>query len=291
MKSVLITGPSGNTGIEIIKHLQQYSAGIKTIVAVRNIPKAKETFKSYKKLVYCQFDFELEETYNNIPEETDCIFLLRPPHISDVKKYFFPLIETVKEKKIKEIVFLSVQGADKSKIIPHNKIEKLIVESGIDYIFLRPSYFMQNLTGDLLHDIRKSNRIFIPAGKAKFNWIDTLDIGKAAAHLIINFEEFKNRAYDITGIENLSFSEVKDIINHELNIDLKYISPALLNFYLKKRKQNIEPGKILVMIFLHFLPRFQKEPVISDFYEKISGRKPAKINEFIRREENQFTGL
>jgi len=45
---------------------------------------------------------------------------------------------------------------------------------------------------------------------------------------------------------------------------------------------------IIVMIMLHFLPRFQKEPVISDNYEKITGKKPTSLGEFIEREKIKF---
>jgi len=79
--------------------------------------------------------------------------LLRPPQISDVKKYFAPLVETAKKSSIKHIVFLSVQGVDNSKIIPHHKIEKSIVDSKIIYTFLRPAYFMQNFTTTLRNDL------------------------------------------------------------------------------------------------------------------------------------------
>ena len=79
--------------------------------------------------------------------------MLRPPQISDVKKYFAPLVETAKKSSIKHIVFLSVQGVDNSKIIPHHKIEKSIVDSKIIYTFLRPAYFMQNFTTTLRNDL------------------------------------------------------------------------------------------------------------------------------------------
>ena len=36
------------------------------------------------------------------------------------------------------------------------------------------------------------------------------------------------------------------------------------------------------MIMLHYLPRFQKEPAITDWVEKITGRPPATFGQFIR---------
>jgi hypothetical protein len=42
------------------------------------------------------------------------------------------------------------------------------------------------------------------------------------------------------------------------------------------------------MLLLHFLPRFQKEPNISDFYESLTGKKPTTLQEFIAREFTKF---
>lgn len=47
-------------------------------------------------------------------------------------------------------------------------------------------------------------------------------------------------------------------------------------------------GMIIVMILLHFLPRFQKEPQISNFYEELTGKKPTDLKTFILREKAQF---
>jgi len=64
-------------------------------------------------------------------------------------------------------------------------------------------------------------------------------------------------------------------------IPIKYISPNLLAFYLNKRKENMPTGLILVMILLHYLPRFQKEPQISSSFKLITGRLPISFEKFL----------
>lgn len=44
----------------------------------------------------------------------------------------------------------------------------------------------------------------------------------------------------------------------------------------------------MVMILLHFLPRFQKKPVISDVYRQLTGKNPINLTTFIKREKHQF---
>lgn len=288
MKKILITGATGNVGLEVIKSLLNTQTPNTIIAGVRNIDRAKITLKDYQAIQYVRFDFENPSTFDAALDGIDTVFLLRPPHISDIDKYFKPLIESLKNQNISEVIFLSVQGADKSKVIPHNKIERLISDSGLNFIFLRPSYFMQNLTTTLINDIQERREIVLPSGKAKFNWIDIQNIGEVATKLINNFQTYSNRAYDLTGLENENFAKVTSLINKAIKSPISYKSVNPISFYQIKKRQGFSGGLIIVMILLHFLPRFQKEPEISDFYQRVTGKKPTSLKDFINREAKRF---
>jgi len=288
MSRILITGATGNIGSSIIRFLMESDTTNEIVAAVRDIGKAKSLFTAYEKLGYMYFDFENPDSFRVATHNIDRIFLLRPPHISDIEKYFRPLIEILKEQQIQEIVFLSVQGAEKSKVIPHNKIESLIKSFKFDYIFLRPSYFMQNLTTTLLGDIKTKRKIILPSGSAKFNWIDIENIGESCSILLNRFYEFKNQAIELTGSENENFFKVVDLINASISRPIQFENVNPFRFYAVKKMDGMKKGMIIVMIMLHFLPRFQKKPNISDFYEKLTGKKPTKLIDFIMREREKF---
>ncbi len=288
MGNILITGATGNIGVEVIQFLNKMNTSDKIIAGVRNVEKAKKLFSAYTSMNYVHFDFEDLNSFDNSLSGIDTVFLLRPPHISDVNKFFRPLILAMKKNSVHKIIFLSVQGAEKSKVIPHNKIERLIIEHGFDYIFLRPSYFMQNLTTTLITDIITKRKIILPSGRAKFNWIDIKNIGEASAILLIKFSEYRNQAIEITGLENENFVHVTMLINKVIKNPIHFMHVSPFRFYQIKRHEGIAKGMIIVMLLLHFLPRFQKDPRISDFYEKLTGKKPTDLQVFIEREKNQF---
>jgi len=148
MKTVLITGATGNVGLEVIRFLQKQNHRLNIIAGVRDIDKDKMVLGEYNVAVR-RFDFTDLRSYKPALGNCDELFLLRPPNIANVQKYFKPLIDTAVELKLKHIVFLSVQGVENSKIIPHYKIEQLIIKSKIPYTFLRPAYFMQNFSTTL----------------------------------------------------------------------------------------------------------------------------------------------
>ncbi len=285
MKRILVTGATGKIGSVVIRYLSQSNSQTESIAAVRNIENAKKKFTGYSNLIFRQFDFENFDTFKTAFKGIDILFLLRPPHISNVNGLFRPLLESARENGIQNIIFLSVQGAEKSKVIPHNKIERLVEKNGFNYIFVRPSYFMQNLTTTLLPEIRTSKSITLPSSKSKFNWIDVKNIGEAISKLIIDFDKCQNRSYELTGSENLSFEEATELITIVTGVKISYRSINPISFYFKKRAEGIKNGFAIVMTILHFIPRLQSEPQISDNYKLLTGKSPTTLKEFIEREQ------
>lgn len=51
----------------------------------------------------------------------------------------------------------------------------------------------------------------------------------------------------------------------------------------------MESGFAMVMTLLHFLPRFQNEPFISDNYHRLTGKHPTTLRDFIKRETEKLT--
>ena len=125
------------------------------------------------------------------------MFILRPPQLANVDQIFKPLIDSAKACGVTHIVFLSVQGAEKSTLIPHNKIEQLIVDSGLGFTFLRPAYFMQNFSTTLKKDIQ-NREIYLPGGNAEFALVDVRDVGAVAAIVLSNTDKYSRAKLELT---------------------------------------------------------------------------------------------
>ena len=284
---ILVTGATGNVGMAIIKSLNKLTHNLEIIAGIKDFSKDKEKLIGYN-IGFVKFDFMDSATYKPALENCDLLFLLHPPQISDTNKYFKLLIEMARQIGVKHIVFLSVQGVEKSTIIPHHKIEKLILDSKIPYTFLRPAYFMQNFLGSLHHDLVVKKKIFLPAGSAKFTLVDVHDIGDVTAVIMINSNKHINTSYELTNNEKMSFGEMAIQLSKELGEKITYESPNLLNFYWTKRKEKIPFMLILVMMMLHYLPRFQKEPLITNCVKNIIQSEPKTFIEFIKENKQSL---
>lgn len=287
MKRVLITGATGTVGCEVIKSIKALDLPIQIMAGVREVTKSQSLYAGHD-LQYVKFDFTNFSTFTPALFDCDTLFLIRPPQIANVPKYFFPLIEVAKRTGIQHIVFLSVQGVDENPGIPHHKIEKCIVESKIPYTFLRPAYFMQNFLTTFKSELMLKKRIFLPAGNTRFTLIDVEDIGRVAARVLEKPQKHLNQCYDLTCDEKLSFKEIAEKFSQLLGTTIKYISPNLLHFYINKRWNKLPTRFILVLILLHYFPRFQKEPSISQWVNEITQQAPGTFNAFIEKNKSQW---
>jgi uncharacterized protein YbjT (DUF2867 family) len=279
MTSFLITGATGNVGQAVLTHLRD--DGQQRIYRATHHRTLTNTNERW-------LDFEDQRSFPSALHQIDVVFLLRPPHLADVKRYFEPFIIACQQASVKQIVFLSVQGAEKTPYIPHAKLEKLIRRSGLAYTFIRPSYFMQNLTTTLRDDIVQRHELFLPAGRAPFLWVDVDDIGRATAVVLANWASHQNRAYTLTGSELLTFGQVSTLLSERIGYPVSYKSPNLIRFYLTKRRQGMASGLILVMILLHFLPRFQPPPPVSPDFTHLTGRQPNTVRAFIDQQMSNW---
>lgn len=286
MSKILVTGATGNVGKEVIEALGRLNTNDEIIAGTTN-PNGIQ--KKVENITYRKIDFADSSSFRPALEEVDLVFLLRPPQLANIPKYFNPFIEEMKHSEVKGVVFLSVQGVENQPKIPHYKLEKLIETHGIPHVFLRPSYFMQNLSSTLLYNIKKADQIFIPAGNLPFTWVDAKDIGKVAAKVLVDFDTFKSQALEITGSEVKNFQDVAELMTEVLGRKINYVSPNLCHFFLKMKKQDIANPMIFVMIMLHYLPRFQKTThKTTQIVKEITGKDPGLLKDFIIRNKNIF---
>ena len=58
------------------------------------------------------FEFAAPATYSEALAGVDHLFLFRPPQVTAVKRLLFPVIDHALAQNVRQIVFLSLQGAD-----------------------------------------------------------------------------------------------------------------------------------------------------------------------------------
>ena len=135
MKRILVTGATGQVGSAVIAALGRVD-GVAVHAAMRDVASAARKWKGQANVRPVVFDFLDRASQDAALADCDSLFLLRPPQLNSD---FGDLIARARQHGVTHIVFLSVQGAERNPLIPHHKIERRLMSSGVPYTLLRPA--------------------------------------------------------------------------------------------------------------------------------------------------------
>ena len=279
--NILVTGATGNVGREVVRLLSDLNSPV--TAAVRN-PEAQKSFDSNVRCV--PFDFTNPETFTNAFAGINKLFLLRPPAIADIHQ-ITPALNAAKQAGVEEIVFLSIIGADRNRIVPHYEIERAIEQLNIPAVFLRCSFFMQNLNTTHREDIRLRDRLFMPAGNGKTSFIDVRDIAAVAVKILTEVpdkstgELLSNRAYNLTGTVALTYAEVATIFTTVLGRPIHYTNPPIPIFIWQMLQQGFPLQLVLVMVGIYTATRFGLADLVTSDVQQLLNRSPISIDRYV----------
>ncbi|MFP4457625.1 MAG: SDR family oxidoreductase [Clostridia bacterium] len=284
MAKVLVTGATGNVGTYVVKEL--IKKGNEVVAADTSLKKLKSLFDNEVNKVL--FDFTKRISFKDALENVDRVFLMRPPSLGDPQD-LYPFIDAVKDKGIKLISFLSLMGVENNPIPPHHKIEKYIEKSGVPYAHVRPSFFMQNISGVHSVEIKNNDEIFIPAGRSKTSFIDAADIGLTVAILLSNPRKYRNTVHTITGAEALDYYQVADILSEVTGREISYTKPGFLKYrYHYINKRGLNKTYVNVTVALYFMTRMGAAKQVTDEFYQLTGKQPKTLKEFAIDNKDAF---
>jgi uncharacterized protein YbjT (DUF2867 family) len=289
-----VTGATGTVGSEVVRQLAALSStadyNVKAAVHSKNRSDRLKQFEN-KGVEIVDLDFTKQETVAHALNNVDKVFLqtLPVPNIADISSN---LINEAKKNDVRYIVKLSAMGAgseSESTILRlHWEEEKIIEDSGIPYTFLRPPAFMQNFVTQLGHTIRTQNAFYIPAGDAKMSFIDARDIAAVTVAILTHnknhgtSQQYKNKTYDITGQEALSYGRAADILSNEVGKKISYVDISENDAQKGMKQIGVDNWSINILIELFRIIREGYGSETNTAVEHIIGRKPIPFAQFAR---------
>ncbi len=280
MTAVLVTGATGNVGCELIERLARRRVRVKAAVRPSGrgtVPKGVEPVS---------FDFDDPATFAPALVGVDRVFLMRPPQMSDASA-MRPFVEAMREARVEHVVFMSVQGAGANPFVPHHGIEKQLKRSGLCWTFLRPSFFMQNLSTTHCVDICERDEIYVPAGRGRTNFIDAADVAEAAAVCLAS-PEHERRAYEVTGSEALTYEQVAEALSAVCGRTITYARPSAREFKARMKEAGHPDEFVSVMSSIYALARFGMAAGTTRDFEELTGHRPTTLAEWAARHAGCF---
>jgi len=293
---VAITGASGNTGSVIAEKLLERGEKVRVIGRdakrlARFVQKGAEAFVA---------DVKDAAALARAFDGARAVYLMIPPNITSTDPRAYQeqasdaLVSAVKKASVQHVVVLSSFGADKpEKTGPvvglHNLEQKLDRVAGLNALYLRAAYFMENL----LPQTAVIQNFGIVGGPLRADltlpMIATRDIGAAAAEALVELDFTGKQARELLGQRDVTYREVASVIGKAIDRpNLQYVQlpppqlkPALVQMGMSsnmadlilemadalnsgymvalepRSPRNTTPTPIETFVLEEFVPRFQ----------------------------------
>ncbi len=278
---ILVTGATGNIGGGIVKVLKEKNADFKAAVSTTPIEGVESVALNFADVPSLEAAMEGVST----------LFMVLANH-PDMVTWGKNVIDTAKKCGVQHIVRSGGSLADINSPIGVRKVlaetDEYLKASGINYTLTAPNFFMQNFINFHGEDY-KNGTIYLSAGDGKVGWVDVRDIAAVNAAVLMNPEKYVNQTLSISGAQNLSYTDVMEIMNKTLGRDTNYVAIADEDAVKAMTEMQFPEFVINLMIDLNTSIREGFADEVTTVVKDVTGNEPISFAQFV--EDNRAAWL
>lgn len=261
---VLVTGATGTTGSRVAAGARSAGADVRT--ASRHGSDV-------------DFDWHDRGTWPAALDGCDRAYLVPPPGL-DVAPSMVPFIELARRNGVERLVLLSnsVFSMGGPGV---GAVHQALAEGGPDdFVVLRPSWFMQNVTGEhyLARMVADEDRIVTATGEGRVGFVDADDIAAVAVHALLD-EKRPPAELVLTGPEALSYRRVAEVVGAARGRPVAFepVTPAEL---VERLARTYPLPFARALAELDALIAAGAEDRVTPDVERVTGRPPRSFEQF-----------
>jgi uncharacterized protein YbjT (DUF2867 family) len=279
----LIIGATGTVGSALVAELSRRE--VPALAATRE--PAKHAFPAG--ITPVAFDYADTSKVERVLAGVDAMFVLAPPGLEHQVDHWQSLFARAKDAGVRHVVLMTAKGAGPDT--PHGRGEAALEASGLSHTLLRPTFFSQNFATYSGDSIRRDSAFYYPAGEGRAAFVDARDIAAVAAEALLNPDAHAGKAYELTGPEALSMSEIADILSRMLGRAVRYVDPGEDN-YRKALESNGLPDALAGMFTYLYAVVVKNNWAAgtSDDIANVLKRAPASFETFARDHLTAWAG-
>ena len=206
---ITVFGATGTTGAPLVDTLLAKGA---TVRAVTSDLSKLDALKA-KGCEAVVADFTDPAALARACDGAEKIYLVTPAHLN-MRQWKANVIEAAKSAGVRHIVLATGLGASPKAGLTfgkwHSETQELLKQSGLDWTFVQPTYFMQNLlwqAGNIAKDAVYYDDLGGPVA-----WIDARDIADVAAEAL-TAPGYEGKALGLTGPEALTGEDIAALLS------------------------------------------------------------------------------
>jgi uncharacterized protein YbjT (DUF2867 family) len=275
MTDVLVLGATGTTGSRVAALLA--GRGVTIRLATRT-PKSTGQIR---------FDWADRDTYEDALRGVSAVYLIAPIGVADPVPLVEPFLEEALRQHVRRVVQLS------SSALPEGSpglgaVHHLVRTTMPEWAVLRPSWFMQNFSGDhLVAQGVRGGEIVTATGEGRVAFIDAGDIAAVAVHALTDSVPH-NTQHILTGPEALSYADAADILTRQTGRTVRHRSVPADEAARGITEHGIPANFAKVLAAMDVDIRDGAEDRVTNTVETITGRPARSFRAFAAEEFDEF---
>ncbi|WP_328994083.1 NAD(P)H-binding protein [Kribbella sp. NBC_01245] len=214
------------------------------------------------------FDWNDPNTWAAAVEGADAAYVVPP--IESLDYSAVPeFVDLAKRSGVRNFVLLSARGMDLT--MPH---EAAVSGSGVDWTILRPAWFAQNFSEDMMLPAVLAGEVALPTGDGRHAFIDVDDIAEVAVAALTGAGSHAGQVYELTGPEAITFGEAVALIAAASGREIKYVDVPPESFRAELVGHGMNPEYADLLTTLLTAIRNGQDAEVADGVQRALGRTP-----------------
>lgn len=281
---VAVTGVTGFVGSRVAARLTQRGNRLRLIARrPEDIPshlEGEKVFGSYSD----------QGAMTEACTRASTLFFVSGREDEDRLEHHRRVVTAAAEAGVERIVYLSFLNAasDATFVLArqHHATEQFIRDTGMDFVFLRDSFYIDFLP----HFVGDDRTIRAPAGNGRVSYVARDDIADAAAAVLLSGEHSRT-AFDITGPEALSLYEVAERLGGFIGRDIRYEPETEGEAYRSRSEYGAPDWEVEGWVTSYLAMASGEMKTVSDAVETLTGHPPMSLEQFLEAHPESYRHL
>lgn len=281
---ILVTGATGNLGKRTVEFLAKKMPASEIAVLVRDENKASDL----KELGVRVRVGDYHDTNSLVKafQGVEKILLISSNDFNDRLGQQKRVVDAAKEAGVKHILYtgVSMKNIEKSALKPlmgeHYDTEKHILDSGLNYTFLRDNLYADIIPMFIGEHVLETG-INFPAGNGRVPFSLRTEMAEAFAN-VLSTPGHENKTYEISNVESYSYQDVANALSAHSGKTVGYNDISVPDFSKALADAGVPEAMIGFSIGFATATKEGDFDVPNTDLEQLLGRKPSSLNEFIK---------
>lgn len=287
MNRILVTGATGHLGEAVVNFLLKKTSPGNIAALVRDTNSQKAKSFEVKGVDVRKGDYNDYASLVNAFKDIDKLYFVSGNDMPNRNEQHKHVVDAAKEAGVKHVFYTSIPRKNETASSPiamindsHIRTEELLRASGLNYTLLKHNIYMDMLPIFLGDKLLETGVAYFPAGEGKVGFALRNDMAELAAALLIG-DDHENKSYDVTNDKAVSFSDIASSVSKASGKAIKYVSPSKEEFIQTLSDAGV-PAHFAGM-FAGFGEGFKQGELdqTNDLIERVLGRKPVSVHEFL----------